>query len=450
MALGKDVENYKQEVKKKEMNENQNNRDLISCLEEMKKEIIRLQKGSGGLEELGYKLEQSKIKQGHLQNLYLEEQEQKKELEVVIQGIVQEKERIRENAENFEKNLYDANEYIRKLEGDLKNKSIGVLELQQINEKATKEKEDALFELKQIPQLNLKINNLEAELNSKIIEIENMKKNSAGIASHNSVLSQEIKDIPRYLSKINMLEMQLIEKDKEKQALSKEISNSIEEKQQLQNKYDKLFVESQKQKNDLDIKRNETDKLKQDLDKQKNDFDRQRNEFDKQKNELDKQKNEKMLLEGELEALPAEKAKNAELGSIINELEQKIQQIENQNFVKLEAYSKEISMLHENLEHSLREIHYLKEICTEEENVQKQLRQEIKSMSYKIEELTRINKDLDQRLTYQSSANKEIVADLQKTLFSTVESIKTRTIPTKSRTFNNYQEEDLSTIYGKP
>ena len=157
-----------------------------------------------------------------------------------------------------------------------------------------------------------------------------------------------------------------------------------------------------------------------------------------------------MLLEGELEALPAEKAKNAELGSIINELEQKIQQIENQNFVKLEAYSKEISMLHENLEHSLREIHYLKEICTEEENVQKQLRQEIKSMSYKIEELTRINKDLDQRLTYQSSANKEIVADLQKTLFSTVESIKTRTIPTKSRTFNNYQEEDLSTIYGKP
>ena len=55
--------------------------ELISCLTEMKKEITRLQKGTGGLEDLQCKLEQSKIKQKYLHSLYTEEQNQKKVIE---------------------------------------------------------------------------------------------------------------------------------------------------------------------------------------------------------------------------------------------------------------------------------------------------------------------------------------------------------------------------------
>ena len=85
IALGESLEkqDFKKNIDTKE------NQELLACLGEMKKEIARLQKGTGGLEDLSCKLEQSKIKQGHLHSLYIEEQRQKQYLEENIKKMTE-------------------------------------------------------------------------------------------------------------------------------------------------------------------------------------------------------------------------------------------------------------------------------------------------------------------------------------------------------------------------
>ena len=419
IALGKDVENHRHEEKKRrekaEVTEESSamNKELVNCLDEMKKEITRLQKGSGGLEELEYKLEQSKIKQGHLQSMYVEEQRQKMQMEEVIQNMLRDKECMEKVIEDLGERYEEAKGYIERLEAELRNKkSIGI-EMQRMNDVVMKEKEAAEVQAKQIPGLMMKISNIEAELNNRIYEIENMKQSSVGITNHNNVLSQEIKDIPVLLSKLNGLEAQVAEYQKEKQIFLQKNAHLTQESQEIRKKYESI------------------------------------------ENELDTVKKDNKKIIQELEFIPVEKAKNQELSAINDQLERRLKQAESENFEKIENYSREISILHENLVHHSREINYLKEICADEELLSKRLRNEIKLTVDELDSERKANAELREKLSQMQGTNKEFLADLEKAMQNKIESMKGRTLPAKtiqprSRTFKNDYDDDLVEMYGKP
>lgn len=413
IALGKEVENFRHEEEKKKKKlksgdgDGQVNKELVNCLEEMKKEISRLQKGTGGLEELGYKLEQSKIKQGHLQNLYEEEQRRKGELEEMVQNLLQDKERTEKTMQDFKERYEEHKDYVSRLEAELRNKKNIGIELQKMTDNVLKEKENAEAEAKQIPTLLQKITKLETELNLKVHEIENIKQDTKGIANHNNVLSQEIKDIPVLMSKINAFESQIADESKQKLALAQLNSALKEENQILQKK--------------IETRDKELEAVKKDF----------------------------LKASKEIEALMVEKAKNFELNSAVEVLERKSKDFERESFAKIESYSKEISILHENIEHNYREIAYLKEICIDEEKLTKQLRSELKLVCEQLAIQKTINEDLSQKLSKQQGNNKEFLADLEKAMKNKVESMKTRTLPNNSRGFQRPQEEDVLEIYGR-
>ena len=419
MALGKEVENYRQEGGKRrekaEVAEEAQgmNKELVNCLDEMKRELTRLQKGSGGLEELEYKLEQSKIKQGHLQSLYAEEQRQKVQMEEVIQNMMREKEGLEKVVEELGDRYEEAKGYIERLEAELRNKkSIGI-EMQRMTDVVMKEKESAETQAKQVPGLLLKISKIEVQLNDKIHEIENMKQSSAGITNHNNVLSQEIKDIPVLLSKLGGLEAQVAEYEKEKQILMQKNAHLTQESQELRRKCESI------------------------------------------ENELDTVKKDNKKIIQELEFIPVEKEKNQELASINDQLERKLKQVESENFEKIDKYSREISILHENLAHYSEEANYLKEACADEELLSKRLKNEIKLTVDELDREKKVNAELREKLSQLQGTNQEFLADLEKAMQNKIESMKGRTLParaiqTRSRGFKQDFEDDLVEMYGKP
>ncbi|OMJ90615.1 hypothetical protein SteCoe_7014 [Stentor coeruleus] len=454
IALGKEGENFKQKI---EREPRQNNKDLLICLEEMKKEIARLQKGSGGLEELTYKLEQSKIKHNHLQTLCLEEQRQKEHLEIIVQNLAGEKDRIIEKYEGLIKDLEEKKGFvmslqtlcleeqrqkehleiivqnlagekdriIEKYEGLIKdleekkgfvmsvrnelNQNAGQIEeLRRVNEALKRQIDLIQGENKEIPELKAKIKLLEEEVKEKYGELENIKSNSVGIQNHNSVLAQEIKDIPVFLGKITSLETLLADSEKEKNVATQRIHKLIEENAEL--------VRRNKELNDNISKANKG--------------------------------NTELHLK--VQELEIEKARSAELSLIIRELENKLTTLDNQNFLKMESLSKDISEMQESAKSSCKEADYYKEIYEETEKIVKKLKNDLKNCHENLEEQKRINKGLEKELNSQSSKNQEILGEIQRELYSRAESYKSLNNSFKTKTNKSFQEDDITQLYGKP
>lgn len=405
IALGKEGENFKPKIDREPR---QNNKDLLICLEEMKKEIARLQKGSGGLEELTYKLEQSKIKQNHLQTLYSEEQRQKEHLEMLVQSLADEKDRIIEKYEGLIKDLEEKKGFVVSVRNELSHNAKEIEELKKINEALKRQNDLIQGENKGIPELKVKIKMLEEELKEKYGELENIKTNSVGIQNHNSFLSQEIKDIPVFLSKITSLETLLADSDKEKNVATQRIQKLIEENTELAKKNKELndnISKTQKGNKELQLK---------------------------------------------VQELEMEKARSAELALIVRELENKLTTLDNQNFLKMESLSKDMSEMQESAKSSCKEAEYYKEIYEETEKIVKKLKNDLKNCHENLEEQKRINKGLEKELSNQSSKNQEILGEIQRELYSRAESYKSLNNSFKSKTNKSFQEDDITQLYGKP
>jgi alpha-tubulin suppressor-like RCC1 family protein len=411
IALGKDLSVPELQSNPKAKSEaSGSNKELVHCLEEMKKEINRLQKGSGGLEELGYKLEQSKIKQGHLHSLYLEEQRQKIHLETVINSILQEKERLKDDMQELIIKYEDSKKTISKLESELKIKTAQVSEFQAAQEKALKDKDALSVELKEIPLMLSKISKLETDLALKMQIIENMKQSSAGIANHNNILSQEIKDIPVLLNKINSLENKNNEIEKEKNNTSQELSKTLEENKQLIIKNNSIQAE-------LDSKLKENAKLAKDL-----------------------------------EHFSVEKLKNQELQSAIYQLENKLKSLEIEKKTVTQELSNEIHKLNDTIKQKINEIAYTKELYTEKESVSEKLKAEIKDYKTQLDKKNKINKELEEKLSRQTDANREILSGIEKELHSRAERMKNIRMPMHNKAYKSLEpseEEDLLKTYGR-
>lgn len=427
IALGKDLDVNKSQV----MQGKAKSSDLSPVLEEMKKEIQRLQKGTGGLEELTYKLEQSKIKQSHLQNLLNEETSQKEHLEEILKDLIREKETFKKELEELSKENNQLKDYIEALQTEVERKDFEVDKMRKIiqdlendhylsqsqrddGQMIMAEKLDDLKEKVFIRDKEIEV--IKAKLLEKEKEIEGMKYNSAGIVSHNSVLSEEIKEIPLHLNKINALQNKLQEVVDKLEAASQENDRKDREAHKLQSQIKDLLDQNQKLKHDLSQKDQESHQI--------------------------------LNLRSELSN---EQEKNEDLSAQVQSLEEKLQDVEHSNFLKLENYSKEISVLNDKLNTNKQEIEYLKEINLEQEKVMKRVKQELKSTQDELE-VAQINyQKIESELSSQSSKNKEILMELTKQVASRADAYKTLSMSFNPRRSKKVQEEDdIDMLYAKP
>ena len=195
MALGSDIERQEHRTRREAAREHV---EMNTCLEEMRKEIARLQKGAGGLEDLSCKLEQSKIKQGHLHSLYVEEMRQKKIAEEALKG------------------------------AGAENRSMAQ-RVQEGKERAEKRERVIL--------------GLEEEVGRKKRELEEIQQKLDVTCRHNAVLSEEIKEIPVLLNRILGMENKCGVLEKEKGNLSIKVIECLEENTKLMQKIEKLQQE---------------------------------------------------------------------------------------------------------------------------------------------------------------------------------------------------------------
>ncbi|OMJ70768.1 hypothetical protein SteCoe_31189 [Stentor coeruleus] len=405
IALGKEGENFKQKISQKPC---QNNKELLISIEEMKKEIVRLQKSSGGIEELTSKLEQSKIKQNHLQTLCSEEQRQKEHLEMLVQNLTEEKQRIIEKYEGLIEDLEDKKSVIASVRNELSQNAVQIEELKRVNEVLKRQMDLMQEKNKEIPELKGKIKILEEEVKEKYGELENIRSSSVGIKNHNSVLSQEIKDIPVLLSKITSLETLLTDAEKEKNISTQRIQKMNEENSEL-----------------MRVNKELCDNI----------------------NKVQKENTELQL---KVQDLEIEKARSAELSLIVRELENKLTTLDNQNFLKMESLSKDMSEMQESVKSSCKEAEYYKENYKETEKIIKKLKNDLKNCYENLEEQKRINKGLEKELSSQNSKNQEILGEIQRELHSRAESYKSLNNSFKAKTNKSFQEDDITQLYGKP
>lgn len=177
--------------------------EMSTCLDEMRKEIARLQKGTGGLEDLTCKLEQSKIKQGHLHSLYIEEIARKNAVEENLKNLADDFGNLSEKYEKSSEVLEEKERKIKWLEEELMKKE--------------KDLEGTLMKL----------------------EVAN---------GHNSVLAEEIKEIPVLLNRIYAMEGKQTGLEKEKSGLSLKVIECLEENTKSLQRIEK-FQEEIAQKN---------------------------------------------------------------------------------------------------------------------------------------------------------------------------------------------------------
>ena len=427
IALGQDLDVNKSQVMQGKGKHN----DLAPVLEEMKKELQRLQKGTGGLEELTYKLEQSKIKQSHLQSLLGEETSQKEHLEEILKDLIREKEAFKKELEGLSKENNELKDYIEALQTEVERKDYEVDKMRKIIQDLENEhylsqshRDDgqvALAEQLDDLQEKLFVRDKELELvRGKLAErereIEGMKHSSAGISSHNSVLSEEIKEIPLHLNKISALQSKLQEAGDKLEAAAREHDRKDREAQKLQSQVKDLLDQNQKLKLDL--------------------------------SQRDQENNEVLVLKAELND---EQDKNEDLASQVQGLEEKLQDLEHSNFLKLENYSKEVSVLNDKLNTNKQEIEYLKEINLEQDKVIKRVKQDLKSTQDELE-VAQINyQKSEEELSSQSSKNKEILMELTKQVASRADAYKTLSMSFNPRRSKRVQEEeDIDMFYAKP
>lgn len=202
IALGVDMDKFRNTEKSKSTKDNQ---ELLLCLEEMRKEISRLQKGTGGLEDLNCKLEQSKIKQRHLQSLFMEEQAQRSSIEAILKESNNEKE----------------------------------LSYKKIDEMS-----------QTIQQLTSQNKELEKSLHAKINELDETHKKLQEIMMKNKDLESELEQIPLMLKTVKDLELKLQGSEDEKSGVNGKIIKSLEENT-------KLMVKNQKLQEEISVKTKE-------------------------------------------------------------------------------------------------------------------------------------------------------------------------------------------------
>ena len=428
IALGKDLD-----VNKAQMSYSKSS-DLTSVLEEMKKEINRLQKGTGGLEDLNNKLEQSKIKQNHIQSLLFEETKQKEHFEDIVKDLIREKESLKKEVGEVSKENLELKEFIEGLQSEVDRKTFEIEKMKNrlgevesdhflvSNEKGDYWKLNEQMEVmvERLREKDEEIRGLLEKLQDRDGEISEIKTSSDGIVNHNSVLSQEIKEIPVFLGKLQGLEKKLAE-----------VSESLNEKITEKDLKDKENQKLHGKVHEL----NETIKALQ--------------------SEVHNKDIEKVKISNISTDLQSEKEKNTDLTSQLQHLEEKLQTIEHSNFIKLENFSKEISLLNERLGNYSQEIEYYKEQNTEQEKLIKRLKNDLKISQENLELGKEKNKTLEQELLKLNSKNKEFINELTKQVASRAEAYKTL----NSMSFNPKktvkrvdlsEEEDLDLIYGKP
>jgi X-linked retinitis pigmentosa GTPase regulator len=427
IALGKDMEVSKSQVVHNKSKSN----DLLPVLEEMKKEIQRLQKGAGGLEEMSYKLEQSKIKQNHLQSLLHEETRQKEHLEDILKDLIREKEKVKREYQDVVLENEQMKDFIEALQTEVERKDFEIQKVRKRVEDVENDQyltqterdnglgrfEEKVQELMQeLDGKSQEIQELHQKLQRKTTELDDLKYNSVGIANHNSVLSQEIKEIPIHLNKISSLEKKLEDLQEKNNEYQKEIDSKDQETLKLQSKIQELIDENESLIQELSAKDEESSeiiKLRQDL--------------------------------------ITEKEKTEDLTEQVRSFEEKIQDLENSNFLKLENYSKEVSLLTEKLNLHSQEVEYFKEIHAEQEKVIKKLKQDLRSTQEELEAAQINNQKIEDELSSQSEKNKEILSELTKQVASRADAYKTLSKSfNPRRTKRNALEDDIDLIYAKP
>ena len=135
---------------------------------------------------------------------------------------------------------------------------------------------------------------------------------------------------------------------------------------------------------------------------------------------------------------------------IIDQLNNKIQNIENGSYAKIENFNNEINLLKQNLTENVKELKYYKDSFEEEQKNSKKLQIEINRMKKVLEDEKNEKLELKEKLFQQSNANKEILSSIEQELVSRAESLKSIKLPKKSKNYMSLEEEDLLEIYGRP
>lgn len=197
-----------------------NPHELVSCLSEMKKEITRLQKGTGGLEDLQCKLEQSKIKQKYLHSMYMEEQSQRRSIETFYNQVLASKDELEKQIENLRLALNEEVNKGKQLEENLR-KSENYTSLIRHEKLELEEKIRFLYEdNKKIEILAKQVKDYEIKIES--LEIEKSEQNKKIIKT--------LGENTKILQKGEKLQEQLIDKNKEIFELSKKSEQLFQEK----------------------------------------------------------------------------------------------------------------------------------------------------------------------------------------------------------------------------
>jgi chromosome segregation ATPase len=197
-----------------------NTHELVTCLSEMKKEITRLQKGTGGLEDLQCKLEQSKIKQKYLHSMYMEEQSQRKLIESSFKEATLAKEDLKNQLETLKTLLSSET---------VKNKELENLLRKSENFSTTlKQKHSELEEkAKNLLEENKKIESFIKQLKDQDLKIESLEQEKA---EQNKKIIKTLGENTKILQKGEKLQEQLIEKNKEIFELTKKAEQLFQEK----------------------------------------------------------------------------------------------------------------------------------------------------------------------------------------------------------------------------